>query len=50
MELENESPVWKKIKETLIERKRADFFKTWIERLRKSATIEINKETLSRYQ
>jgi len=48
--LEQGSPIWEKIKETLIERKRADFFETWIERLRKNANIEINNKTLSRYQ
>ncbi|MGA1864272.1 MAG: peptidylprolyl isomerase [bacterium] len=48
--LEQGSPIWEEIKEKLIERKRSDFFDSWIEKLRKIGTIEINKETLSRYQ
>ncbi|MGA1841933.1 MAG: peptidylprolyl isomerase, partial [bacterium] len=48
--LEQGSPIWEDIKEKLIERKRSDFFDSWIEKLRKIGTIEINKETLSRYQ
>ncbi len=48
--LEQGSPVWERIRETLIERKRTDFFNSWIEKLRKIGTIEINKEILSRYQ
>ena len=48
--LEKGSPIWGKIEETLVERKKADTFETWIERLRKRATIQINKGTLARYQ
>jgi foldase protein PrsA len=44
--LEEGSPIWERIKETLVERKRKDSFENWIERLRKNATIEINNETL----
>jgi peptidyl-prolyl cis-trans isomerase SurA len=48
--LEQGSPILERIKETLIERKRAKFFDSWIEKLRKIGTIEINKKTLSRYK
>jgi parvulin-like peptidyl-prolyl isomerase len=47
--LEQGSPTWEDIKKALIERKRSVFFDTWIEKLRKTGTIEINKEILSRY-
>jgi len=45
--LERNSPLWEEIKTALIERKRADLFKSWIERLRKRATIEINEKALT---
>lgn len=45
--LERGSPSWEEIKETLIERKRADLFDSWMERLRKKATIEINEKALT---
>lgn len=48
--LEQGLQTWEKIKETLIDRKRANHFEAWIERLRRNATIEIKNETLSRYQ
>ena len=48
MGLEKGSPIWEKIKETLIERKKADNYETWMERLRRKATIEVHKKALIR--
>lgn len=45
--LERGAPVWEEIKKTLTERKRAELFDSWIERLRKRATIEINEKALA---
>ena len=46
--LEKGSAIWKKIEETIVEKKKADYYEAWINRLRRGATIEINRESLKR--
>ncbi len=44
--LETGSSIWNKIAETIYEKKKANFYETWIQRLRKEADIEINQGAL----
>ncbi|MBN2372385.1 peptidylprolyl isomerase [bacterium] len=46
--LEKASAIWKKIEETIIEKKKADFYEAWINRLRREATIDIHGDALGR--